>query len=469
MDQVNVAGNLGLQSRAGFMNTVVDPYHEWLAIPPQEQPPNHYRLLGVPLFTDDPHVIAHAAHQRFTDIRSKQSDEHALLSQRIFDEIVAAEACLLNPETKAAYDANMRSQFPVVQQRSQAYVPLYLPLGKQRRQTLPPLPPIATPLPPVAPPVQDATRQSQRRTTWNYIDKRRGSPWKVAIGLAGLLVVVAIGLLVGHNSLPPAIQHISQQYLPPVLLAAIFALLSLYVGLLFPAGRRWIARRGRWGAALVGQAEYDAVRATPRDGPDAATFGQLVRETPVAFAILSAILIIVFVELLALMGTRGSTGPSTDVNSVVAEASSGESPASTNTEESSSDRFLPAEAATPVEDAPQLLSKEDPEPAEEVLSEKPDAVEETPLEQEDLKNDPPRVAMSDAADRFGQNDAADYSWEYHARRRPQSEGKQKTLAVGSRLPEQRTAIGWDTYWMAYIALVTFLMFVIVLVCRGSIR
>ena len=25
----------------------MDPYHVWLGIPPEEQPPNHYRLLGI--------------------------------------------------------------------------------------------------------------------------------------------------------------------------------------------------------------------------------------------------------------------------------------------------------------------------------------------------------------------------------------------------------------------------------------
>jgi hypothetical protein len=28
----------------------VDPYDEWLGIPPKDQPPNHYRLLGLELF-----------------------------------------------------------------------------------------------------------------------------------------------------------------------------------------------------------------------------------------------------------------------------------------------------------------------------------------------------------------------------------------------------------------------------------
>ena len=34
-----------------------DPYYKWLGIPPGEQPPNHYRLLGVSLFEPDADVI----------------------------------------------------------------------------------------------------------------------------------------------------------------------------------------------------------------------------------------------------------------------------------------------------------------------------------------------------------------------------------------------------------------------------
>jgi hypothetical protein len=28
------------------MPEAFDPYHKWLAIPPEEQPPHHYRLWG---------------------------------------------------------------------------------------------------------------------------------------------------------------------------------------------------------------------------------------------------------------------------------------------------------------------------------------------------------------------------------------------------------------------------------------
>ena len=43
-----------------------DPYHKWLGIPPEDQPPHHYRLLGVPLYEDDAAVIESAADRQMT-------------------------------------------------------------------------------------------------------------------------------------------------------------------------------------------------------------------------------------------------------------------------------------------------------------------------------------------------------------------------------------------------------------------
>ena len=34
-----------------------DPYYQWLAIPLKDQPPNHYRLLGVETFESNADVI----------------------------------------------------------------------------------------------------------------------------------------------------------------------------------------------------------------------------------------------------------------------------------------------------------------------------------------------------------------------------------------------------------------------------
>ena len=54
-----------------------DPYHQWLGISPKDQPPNHYRLLGVDLFESDLDVISNAADQRMAHVRSFQTGQHA--------------------------------------------------------------------------------------------------------------------------------------------------------------------------------------------------------------------------------------------------------------------------------------------------------------------------------------------------------------------------------------------------------
>ncbi len=87
-----------------------DPYYQWLAIPPKDQPPNHYRLLAVELFESNTDVIANAADQRMSHIRSFQTGKYSAFSQRLLNEIAAAKICLLNPAKKDAYDRQLRQQ-----------------------------------------------------------------------------------------------------------------------------------------------------------------------------------------------------------------------------------------------------------------------------------------------------------------------------------------------------------------------
>lgn len=85
-------------------------YHKWLGIRPEEQPANHYRLLGINVFESDADVIASAADQRMGHVRLYQAGEHAAFSQRILNELAMARVCLLNPEKKLAYDQALRAQ-----------------------------------------------------------------------------------------------------------------------------------------------------------------------------------------------------------------------------------------------------------------------------------------------------------------------------------------------------------------------
>ncbi len=119
------------------MTATFDPYYKWLAIPPSEQPPNYYRLLALAVFESDADVIATAADQRMSHLRSFQGGQYVDASQRLLNEIAAARICLLRPDKKAAYDAALRAK-----------------LEKQKPQVPPP--PTATQSPPrFASPIED--------------------------------------------------------------------------------------------------------------------------------------------------------------------------------------------------------------------------------------------------------------------------------------------------------------------------
>jgi hypothetical protein len=81
-----------------------DPYHKWLGIPPHEQPPTHYRLLGIAAFTSDPDVIEHAAEKRIALLRSVPAGPDFKDAQRLLSAIAAARHCLLAPKHKHEYD-----------------------------------------------------------------------------------------------------------------------------------------------------------------------------------------------------------------------------------------------------------------------------------------------------------------------------------------------------------------------------
>ncbi|HET6879839.1 MAG TPA: hypothetical protein VFI31_06780, partial [Pirellulales bacterium] len=90
--------------------TEFDSYHKWLGIPAWEQPPNHYRLLGLTNFESDPDAIESAADQRMAHVRTFQSGVHSSDSQRLLNELAAAKICLLTPERKYAYDTELMAK-----------------------------------------------------------------------------------------------------------------------------------------------------------------------------------------------------------------------------------------------------------------------------------------------------------------------------------------------------------------------
>ncbi len=85
-----------------------DAYHRWLGIPPEEQPPDHYRLLGLERLEDDPRVIEQRSDERMRLVNGYRRGPHVKVCDQILQHIKVARACLLNPSLKAAYDRTLK-------------------------------------------------------------------------------------------------------------------------------------------------------------------------------------------------------------------------------------------------------------------------------------------------------------------------------------------------------------------------
>ncbi|MDB5392023.1 MAG: hypothetical protein JWM11_7669, partial [Planctomycetaceae bacterium] len=94
------------------MTSDFDPYHKWLGIAPAEQPPSHYRLLGVPEFESDPQVIEAAADRQLTYLRKQQSGSHQREASDLLNEVTRARRVLVKPDSRTAYDATLSNSSP---------------------------------------------------------------------------------------------------------------------------------------------------------------------------------------------------------------------------------------------------------------------------------------------------------------------------------------------------------------------
>ena len=98
-----------------------DPYSEWLGIPPEEQPADHYRLLGIEQFESDTELIKKAAEAKIEFLRTFQLGKRFSFSQKLMAEVASARVCLLNSEKKAAYDAQLHGHSESAQEKARLH------------------------------------------------------------------------------------------------------------------------------------------------------------------------------------------------------------------------------------------------------------------------------------------------------------------------------------------------------------
>ena len=90
------------------MSAPFDPYHKWLAIPPADQPPDHYRLLGLSAHEEEADVITGAASRQVAHLRSLDANGRESERSQLIAQIRVAYACLQNSEHKALYDQRLK-------------------------------------------------------------------------------------------------------------------------------------------------------------------------------------------------------------------------------------------------------------------------------------------------------------------------------------------------------------------------
>ena len=180
------------------MTEQFDPYYQWLGIPLDERPINKYRLLALQLFESDEDVIANAADRQMAFIRTFQSGAHSAESQALLNELSSARVTLLNKDSKAEYDQQLRQTLGVREMRpvappappapgQNAALPVPPLDPSVARQTAPPAPP-APPL--VQPPVQKLARFVVSKT-----DKPKEKKGKRKTAKSRFLKIIAVFLI----------------------------------------------------------------------------------------------------------------------------------------------------------------------------------------------------------------------------------------------------------------------------------
>lgn len=179
-----------------------DPYYTWLGIRPEEQPADHYRLIGLRQFEDHADVISNALDQKMQFLRTLQVGKRSALSQKLLNEISAAGGCLLDKHKKLAYDKELKAK-EAAKQAALKPAARPLPMPAPALPTAAPLPvahaaaprPLPAPARPISEPlvlgpkVEIAKHDAPSRPSASWM-----LPAMLGGGLLGLLLLVVVAV-----------------------------------------------------------------------------------------------------------------------------------------------------------------------------------------------------------------------------------------------------------------------------------
>ena len=82
----------------------IDVYKEWLGIPEGQRPPDHYQLLRLVQFEDDPDKVRKNYKKLNGHVRKYATGQYSNESQTLLNELAKAMLCLTDSELKLEYD-----------------------------------------------------------------------------------------------------------------------------------------------------------------------------------------------------------------------------------------------------------------------------------------------------------------------------------------------------------------------------
>ncbi len=114
-----------------------DIYETCLGVAPGKRPPNYYELLGLPLFTNEPPVIAEAVDAAKLKLKPFLASSQAMEAQRVLGELELARKILLNAASRKDYEQSLRAPTAAVSAPT-ASAPAALPPQAQAPTAAPP-------------------------------------------------------------------------------------------------------------------------------------------------------------------------------------------------------------------------------------------------------------------------------------------------------------------------------------------
>ncbi|MFN5287580.1 MAG: hypothetical protein ACK5KS_22375 [Planctomyces sp.] len=104
----------------------IDVYKEWLGIPADVRPPDHYTLLRLVMFEDDAEKVRANYRKLNAHVRKYATGQYLLRSQELLNELAKAMLCLTDPDGKVEYDRSLGREAPAVDESETRTVLQYL-------------------------------------------------------------------------------------------------------------------------------------------------------------------------------------------------------------------------------------------------------------------------------------------------------------------------------------------------------